>query len=914
MIVTDDKDLRRDGDDSNWAILRDAVGKFEGTKPLDMPVLCLEDGYVDFWHHYPSLCSGRPSELDSASQLRIMADHGGVDDYGANADSIENGVHGERSALNVALFPAPITAADLRGLAGPSKPEAPSLPSAPKPASSACPGKAAATPLTAVSTPRRNQILSPVATGSGRDPGELSALSRSVGALQLPEPITPISDPLGAPPVQPVSTTTEHEAQHHELIPTVSQTVVPAQKPVLSKARVDPSLLPEQPSVHGPDDARAVPIAPGVKPAATRPIVTTNEQDPSEVIGSSPNEPCVSFSAAHMQEKPNPVYKPQPLIHKEPIPAELVRTPRGAQSAPIVPEPTAGATMPALSANRCVPLEVPGTLMSESAGPFPGAVHVQGRPNLDSLHMTQPHHQPPTAQSVMVAPVRPSMPKPASGGTSPAAPTRLPSTSGLRERSSEVSGSPSLPTQPPTKAVPVTRDTIPAIPTSAKPARGSVIATPPDTSQETALSRKSVGRAGSMLFPPSVRSESTKPTVAKAATQPKLSPALSNDRKPSFDRRAKPSGKPGEISVRMTPEFRRYRLSTMDAVAGSGGRVVTGLRNLGNTCFMNSVLQCLSCTVPLAKYFVQGRYRSDINRRNKLGSGGEIVEEFGELVSTLWTRGFRHVSPKLFKASLAKFAPRFAGTQQQDCQEFAAFLLDGIHEDLNRAASQAYVEETELAGIPAAEAAAIAWKRHKRRNDSIVVDLMQGQFRSTVRCKSCDHSSVSFEPFMFLTLTVPANCGRASIDALISNFSRDELVQGADQWYCSKCKTHRDAVKRIEIWKLPMVLIIHLKRFFFEGPFRSKINSKVDFPLSGFDPRRFVAGGGRASLYSLYGIANHIGDLSGGHYTAYCKNPFSGRWNEYNDSTVTPVPEHRLTSNQSYLLFYTAIDFDQDLF
>ena len=87
-------------------------------------------------------------------------------------------------------------------------------------------------------------------------------------------------------------------------------------------------------------------------------------------------------------------------------------------------------------------------------------------------------------------------------------------------------------------------------------------------------------------------------------------------------------------------------------------------------------------------YFVKGRYREDVMRRNKLGTGGEMAEEFGELLSVMWTRRFRHVAPRFFKAALSRFAPQFAGTQQQDAQEFAAFLLDGLHEDLNRAAGR----------------------------------------------------------------------------------------------------------------------------------------------------------------------------------------------------------------------------------
>ena len=64
----------------------------------------------------------------------------------------------------------------------------------------------------------------------------------------------------------------------------------------------------------------------------------------------------------------------------------------------------------------------------------------------------------------------------------------------------------------------------------------------------------------------------------------------------------------------------------------------------------------------------------------------------------------------------------------------------------------------------------------------------------------------------------------------------------------------------------------------------------------------------------MYGVANHIGDINGGHYTAYCKNPDTERWHEFNDSTVTSVSESKVCSTQAYMLFYTSVDFDSDLF
>ena len=111
---------------------------------------------------------------------------------------------------------------------------------------------------------------------------------------------------------------------------------------------------------------------------------------------------------------------------------------------------------------------------------------------------------------------------------------------------------------------------------------------------------------------------------------------------------------------------------------------LAGLGNLGNTCFMNSALQCLLHTEPLAYYFVTGTYLPDINRDNPLGMKGELCESFSDLMARIWEGGVTHVVPRLFKQRLGQFAPQFSGYRQQDSQEVLAFLLDGLHEDLNR--------------------------------------------------------------------------------------------------------------------------------------------------------------------------------------------------------------------------------------
>ncbi|KAJ6667755.1 hypothetical protein lerEdw1_016076 [Lerista edwardsae] len=180
-----------------------------------------------------------------------------------------------------------------------------------------------------------------------------------------------------------------------------------------------------------------------------------------------------------------------------------------------------------------------------------------------------------------------------------------------------------------------------------------------------------------------------------------------------------------------------------------------GLSNLGNTCFMNSALQCLSNTPPLTDYFLEDEYEAEINQENPLGMRGEIAEAYAELIKQMWSGRHSHVAPRMFKTQVGRFAPQFSGYQQQDSQELLAFLLDGLHEDLNRVKKKPYLELKDANGRPDSVVAKEAWENHRLRNDSIIVDIFHGLFKSTLVCPKCSKVSVTFDPFCYLTLPLP---------------------------------------------------------------------------------------------------------------------------------------------------------------
>lgn len=181
---------------------------------------------------------------------------------------------------------------------------------------------------------------------------------------------------------------------------------------------------------------------------------------------------------------------------------------------------------------------------------------------------------------------------------------------------------------------------------------------------------------------------------------------------------------------------------------------LVGLQNLGNTCYMNSGLQCLSNTYPLTKYFLSENYRKDVNYQNKLGTQGKLVEEYAKLVKEMWHGSAPFVSPFALKKELSAVARQFAGTLQHDSQEMLSFLIDGLHEDVNRIEKRPGPNETAVEGLSESQTADFFWSEHLKRNSSVIVDLMYGQFKSTIICPE-GHKSLTFDPFLMLSVPMP---------------------------------------------------------------------------------------------------------------------------------------------------------------
>ncbi|KAM6196135.1 LOW QUALITY PROTEIN: ubiquitin carboxyl-terminal hydrolase 50 [Sarcoramphus papa] len=315
---------------------------------------------------------------------------------------------------------------------------------------------------------------------------------------------------------------------------------------------------------------------------------------------------------------------------------------------------------------------------------------------------------------------------------------------------------------------------------------------------------------------------------------------------------------------------------------------LTGLRNLGNTCYMNAILQCLCSVPPLVEYFLSGKYKAALRKEN-----GESATAFGWLMSDMWLGEFDCVSPEVFHSVLGKRYPTFSKRTQQDAQEFLICVLNELHEALKNSSKRRRITDAKA-------------NRGSVSETSIITQLFEGQLSYDITCLECKTTIERPESFTVLSLPIPSKSACSLQDCLNCFFQQDTLTWN-NQIHCSWCGTKQDAAVKATITKAPQIIIFHLKRFEWQGKHKRKLSTDICYPLSNLDLSPYSSTLFRKDAeYSLCAVVNHSGFLDDGHYMAFCKHSVTKNWYSFDDAQITRIPNSSVQTDTAYLLFYTC--------
>uniref|UniRef100_A0A6B2KZN0 Ubiquitin carboxyl-terminal hydrolase n=1 Tax=Arcella intermedia TaxID=1963864 RepID=A0A6B2KZN0_9EUKA len=324
------------------------------------------------------------------------------------------------------------------------------------------------------------------------------------------------------------------------------------------------------------------------------------------------------------------------------------------------------------------------------------------------------------------------------------------------------------------------------------------------------------------------------------------------------------------------------------------GPVGPGLRNMGNTCFLNATLQCLSYTPPLINLLQAIRHTS------KCRALGFCIfcflEKHFESIKNLSNTKTRSLIPSNLVKNIRAVCPTFRPGRQEDAHEFMRFVVSGL-------------QSKEVPKKPGA--------KEVKSSESDIFSVFGGYLRSEVHCFQCKQSSFTFDEFQDLSLEISH---LNTLEKCLDHFTAPEILEKKNAYACQKCKTLTRASKRLTIHSPPAILVIHLKRFSMKATYSriswDKNKYKLKYP-STLDLAPFLSNKQNTSsksphsnatinncTYSLYGVLIHEGHtMNSGHYYSYAKAS-NNLWYQFNDEMVSQVNAQEVLRQEGYILFY----------
>jgi ubiquitin C-terminal hydrolase len=305
------------------------------------------------------------------------------------------------------------------------------------------------------------------------------------------------------------------------------------------------------------------------------------------------------------------------------------------------------------------------------------------------------------------------------------------------------------------------------------------------------------------------------------------------------------------------------------------GRI--GLENLGNTCFLNACMQVLNNTYELNDV-LDANMNADFPKKEI--PDATILNEWNDLRQIMWS-GNGIIAPRKFVYKVQQIAKEkgrdlFTGHAQNDMPEFLLFFMDCIHTSISRHVKM------NINGTP------------KNEIDYIAIQCYEMLKKTYLN---------EYSDIMNLFYGIYISVIESNETGVMDHYTKPEILDGDNAWFNEKTGQKEWVKKQIRFWNFPQIVVITLNRFTPDGT--GKVNNNILFPLDDLDLTKYACGYRASSFkYELYGICNHIGGVTGGHYTAFVRN-VDNSWLHYNDRDVEIVdnPE-AVISPAAYCLFY----------
>ncbi|XP_016089432.1 ubiquitin carboxyl-terminal hydrolase 36 isoform X2 [Sinocyclocheilus grahami] len=305
-------------------------------------------------------------------------------------------------------------------------------------------------------------------------------------------------------------------------------------------------------------------------------------------------------------------------------------------------------------------------------------------------------------------------------------------------------------------------------------------------------------------------------------------------------------------------------------------RVGAGLHNLGNTCFLNSTVQCLTYTPPLANYLLSKEHSRSCHQ-----SGFCMICVMQNHIIQAFANTGNAIKPVSFIRDLKKIARHFRFGSQEDAHEFLRYTIDAM-------------QKASLNGYPKLD--------RQTQATTLVHQIFGGYLRSRVKCSICKSVSDTYDPYLDIAVEIRQ---AANIVRALELFVKPDVLSGENAYMCAKCKKKVPATKRFTVHRTSNVLTLSLKRFAnFSG---GKITKDVGYPEF-LNIRPYMSQStGDPVMYGLYAVLVHSGySCHAGHYYCYVKAS-NGQWYQMNDSMVHSSNIKVVLNQQAYVLFYLRI-------